>query len=189
MSASDHLPRAHVVHAISGRTRLVLPARRGDATFFANLADALRALPEVQAADAAPRAGSVVVRHDGGFARIADAAAAAGLFALAPAPPPVAVPARRRPRRRVPPLVLLAGGFAGLGAVQVARGRVAGNAVELLWNGFQAGQRLGRPRVSRMLIGLGLLQLVRGQVAGSASSLLFYALAARHFARERGDLA
>ncbi|HET9018030.1 MAG TPA: hypothetical protein VFN46_00490, partial [Acetobacteraceae bacterium] len=113
MSDPDSLPQAHVVHAIAGRTRLVVPARRGDPAFFANLADGLRGLPGVLAAGATPRVGSVVVRHAGAFAKVAEAAASAGLLALAPAPPPVSpVSPQRRALRRVPPLVLLAGSFA-----------------------------------------------------------------------------
>ena len=180
MPTPDMPPPAHVVHAVTGRTRLLVPARRGDATFFARIRDSMRAMAGVDAVAATPRAGSVVIRHRGPFAPLAAAAEAAGLFTLtaplAPAPRPAAA-------RRVPGLALAAGGLAGLSAVQLARGQVAGNAIELLWNGYQARTRLGLPAVARVLVGVGLVQLARGQVLGSATSLLFYALTARLLAR------
>lgn len=185
MSGPDRLPQAHVAHAVAGRTQLVVPARRGDTAFFATAVTALRAAAGVAAVAATPRLGSLVVRHAGDFAPVAAAARSAGLFAVSTPP---AVPARpRRAGRRLPALALVAGGLAGLGAMQAARGRFAGNAVELLWNGFQASRRLGLPSVSRALVGIGVLQLARGQVLGSASSLLFYALAARDLARDKRD--
>ena len=182
MPDADGPPEAHIVHALPGRTRLIVPARRGDAAFFADRGAALARLPGVTATGPNPRAGSIVVHHQGDFASVAAAAEAAGLLRVAALRARVAPRSRRRPRR-VPPMMLAAGGLAGLGAVQVLRGRIAGNAVEALWNAYQARRRLGMPRLSRLLVGVGLLQLARGEVLGPGVSLLFYALVARQMAR------
>jgi hypothetical protein len=184
MQAADMPPRAHIIHAVGGRTRLILPARRGDAGFFAALAESLRDQTDVESVATTPRAGSVVIRHRGPFAPVSAAAELAGLFAITDPPPPTR-PAGRP--RRVPALSLAVGGLAGLGAIQVARGQVAGNAVELLWNGYQAHARLGLPMLARALAGIGLIQLARGRALGSATSLLFYALSARQLARGRRE--
>lgn len=190
MSSSPAVPQAYLVHAVAGRTRLRVPARRGDADWFARVVARLGALPAVAGTAATPRLGTLIIRHDGAFAPLAAAAEAVGLFALAaplpPAPqPPVPAVARPRALPRVAPLSLVAGGLAGLAALQAARGQVAGNAVEIAWQGYHARVRLGLPMVSRLMIGVGLLQLLRGEVVGPASSLMFYALTARMLARER----
>lgn len=187
MSGADPLPAAHVVHAVPGRTRLIVPSRRGDAAFFAAATVQLGEAPGVAAVRANPRAGSLVARHAGGADAVAAAAREAGLFEVAPLPAEVApsAPARLHPQpRKVQPLMLAACGLAGLGVVQALRGRVAGNGVGMLWHAYQARQRFGMPGLSHLLVVLGLVQLARGQALGSAASLLFYALSARELARE-----
>jgi hypothetical protein len=188
MSGPENLPVAHVVHAVPGRTRLIVPARRGIADFFERATTALRRMEGVVAATASPRAGSLVVRHAGHFGSVAAAARAAGLFVVAPLPAPRLhlSPARVQPGRRpVPPLLLAAAGLAGLSVLQVMRGRGAGSAVEALWNAYQARSQLGMPKLAGVLMGVGLWQLARGEILGSGLSMLVYALSARQSARQQ----
>jgi hypothetical protein len=179
------LPQAHVAHSVSGRTRLLVPVRRGEGAFLHALAERIAALPEIEAAVAHPRTGSLVVHHAMPLAVLTARLREAGLLAVVPIPAPAAAPPRaRRPVASPSPLILVAGGMVGLGVVQAARGRLMGNAVETLWNAFQSRRRADHPAVAATLAAVGLLQLARGQVLGSAVSLFFYALTARRMAQE-----
>lgn len=55
---------AHLVHRAPGRYRLRIPRCRGDVAFFETLADVLSAMEEVEAVEANPRTGGVLIRHD-----------------------------------------------------------------------------------------------------------------------------
>lgn len=173
-------PLATVAHRLPGRTRLLVPARRGDAGFFADVIERARGLPAVRAAWANPITASLLLEHEGD----ADPIARELGFDLAPAPPA----RQRRPARRgrvasVAPLGAAAAGFGVLATLQLARGRLAGSATENLWNAFTALRTMRRPGLAVVLAGAGAIQLVRGQVLGSALSLAFYAVNARRMAR------
>lgn len=186
--APETLPTAQVAHALPGRTRLLFAARRGDAAWFSRVEAALRAQPGVRAAIASPRIGSLVIHHDVGCAPDGG-----GLFRVAQVTSTVAVPSRRgtqRGRKTVQPLRLAAGGLAGLGVIQVLRGRGAGSAVEAFWGALHVRRQLGMPRLAPLLVGVGLVQVARGEILGSGLSLLIYALTARHWTtgrRRRAD--
>jgi hypothetical protein len=178
------LPDAFTVHQVPGRTRLRVPARRGDRTYFAHIAQALALAPEVLLVRVNPSTGSILLLHTSPLQKLAGYAAEGGLFRLAAAP---AAPFRRatriEPRPRIAPLSLLSAGLAGLGVIQLARARVAGTAIEHLWGAYQASRTLGRPGVVATLAAIGVVQLARGRVLSPAVSLLSYALTARSFAR------
>lgn len=72
-----------------------------------------------------------------------------------------------------------------MGTYQLARGHVAGNAVENFWNANGAYATLRKPWISVALVGLGFYQLANRRVLGPAASLL-YALSARRMA-QTGD--
>jgi hypothetical protein len=164
---------AHVTHRLPGRTRLRIPAHRGDTAFFARLVEQARALPELRAARANPVTSSLLLEHEG---EIEPIARALGLDIVAPKPP---APRTRRPAEPVSPFGLAAIGFGAASVVQLARGRIAGDsAVENLWNGLTAFRALGRPGLAAVLAGVGLAQLARGRVLNSALSLAFYAASA-----------
>ena len=91
---ADPLPIAEIVHAMPGRARLRIAARRGDAVFFASVATGLSTIPGVHKVEVRPLTGSVVILHSRPFARIATAAREARLFdAGERRPPPPATPA------------------------------------------------------------------------------------------------
>jgi|APFre7841882724_1041349.scaffolds.fasta_scaffold15509_3 hypothetical protein len=124
------VPSAEILHSIDGRTRLRVPARAGDAPFFAALADSLVALDGVIAVRTRPLIGSVLVFHDGAFADIAARVKAANLVAIekAAAPSPAAASARTA---HAPAAGALAMG--ALGVFQLFQQRVLPPAITLFW--------------------------------------------------------
>jgi hypothetical protein len=177
-------PDAYTVHQVPGRTRLRVPARRGDRTYFAHVAQALTRAPEVLSVRVNPSTGSILLLHTSQLRKLAEHAAEAGLFRLAAAPvAPFRRPARIEPRPQIVPLSLLSAGLAGLAVIQLARARVAGAATEHLWGAYQASRILGKPGMVATLGAIGVMQLARGRVLSPAVSLLSYAVAARTFAR------
>jgi hypothetical protein len=123
----DTLPLAEVVHAIPGRARLRIPARRGDAVFFASVATGLSAIPGVFHAQVRPMTASIVIRHSAPLARIGEAAEKARLFALAIAatPPPSAF--------RIEPKAALVASLGVFALWQLTQGRVLPPALTLAW--------------------------------------------------------
>ena len=78
----DVLPRAAVIHAIDGRTRVRIADRRGDAAFFASVATVLSRMAGVKRAEVTPLTCGVLILHDGPLSRIGEAAEKARLFSL-----------------------------------------------------------------------------------------------------------
>ncbi|MDN5869628.1 MAG: hypothetical protein L0H73_02735 [Nitrococcus sp.] len=58
-------PRAELHHSIPGRTRLRLPARRGDVGYFTRLRAALEAIPGISEVRVNARIGGVTLLHPG----------------------------------------------------------------------------------------------------------------------------
>jgi len=140
---------AWVVHRIAGRLRLRLPDHKGDALFFATLAESARALPGVTGIRPNPLAASVVIEHEVVEAAHLDSMLGALGLELVEGGPPAE-----------PPLRALAGGFAEV--ERELRG-ITGNAADLRTLGFLA------------LATAGLVQAVRGHPFSAASSLLWHA--------------
>jgi hypothetical protein len=127
----DALPVAEVVHAMEGRTRLRIAARRGDTAFFASVATGLSTIAGVHHADVRPLTGSILLQHGLPVADIAAAAERAGLFKIADG---AAMPPTQDAARIDPKWVI----GAGLGVVaiwQLTQGRILPPAITLAWYG------------------------------------------------------
>jgi hypothetical protein len=120
------LPSAEVVHAMAGRTRLRIVGRRGDDAFFASIATGLSALQGVDHVDVRPLTGGVLIQHHLPFARVAEAASRARLFALGNSN------ARPDHHGSAPaPRTMVSIGLGAFALLQLVRGRVLPPAVTL----------------------------------------------------------
>ena len=125
----DTLPPAEIVHAVPGRARLRIAARRGDAVFFASIATGLSTIPGVSRVDVRPLTGSIVIRHAAPLARIGKAAEQGRLFVLAnvASAPPSA------PAMGIDPKIVAAAGLGAFALWQLAQGRILPPAITLAW--------------------------------------------------------
>lgn len=133
-----------------GRTRLKVPARRGDPAFFAAMAEKLRSGPGVITVAANPYVGSLLVHHQCTLAELTRYSREYGLFELdTRAQPPVALSQTMAHRhqhatdivdRILGPEVdmrsLATLGLALMALAQLASGQVAPPAITLLWYTF-----------------------------------------------------
>lgn len=173
-------PIAILEHEIPRRLRLRIPERRGDASFFQWVVEALSQHSEIEEIVANPLTGSLLVHHSGSAQAILAAATEQRLFE-------VGRTNRRKansttPRTKPTPLDPVATGLSGLALFQVARGQVAGSAAENFWNAYGAQRILGRPEIVAGFALLGIVQVLRGRLFSSAASLLFYSLVMRQLA-------
>lgn len=76
------LPVAHVAHRIPQRTRLRIPAHRGDHDYFQQLKKALECCPGVREVETNPLTAGLLLRHDAPLEEIGAFAEAQELFAL-----------------------------------------------------------------------------------------------------------
>ena len=121
------LPSAVVVHAMAGRTRLRIEARRGDNAFFASIATGLSALQGVDHVGVRPLTGGVLIQHHLPLPQVAEAAARARLFTLAGSD------AARPPYRAAltDPRTMVAIGLGAFALLQLMRGRILPPAITL----------------------------------------------------------
>jgi hypothetical protein len=140
-----------IAHQTSGRVRIDLPAKRGDAAYFSTLSQQMAGLDEVLAVRTNPVTGSVIVEYDGPFdallRRLDDMAvdiltqpAPAGTGAsrggaVAGASP---LPYRLVSGRQVHPMLLVGLAFGAIGLVQMIRGQVLVPAVSAFWYAARA---------------------------------------------------
>lgn len=165
-------------HASPGRIRLRFPHQRGNTQFFEQLAGMVGQHPSIVEARANPRTGSLLIRHTSTLDELGHAAVQMGLISET-ALKNIQQGKRHRPSMwkalmRAPsnaPLLLIA----GLSAVRILRGRVAGPASEHFWHAYIMAQRR-LPLVALTQAMLGVVQASRGVVLGSASSLIVYAI-------------
>ncbi len=75
------LPEARIVHRMSGRMRVRVPSRRGDAAYFANVEETLRVAPGVEQVRADSLTGGVLILHRADPVALVAYAAQRGLFA------------------------------------------------------------------------------------------------------------
>jgi hypothetical protein len=123
------LPQAEIVHAMPGRARLRIPARRGDAVFFASVATGLSTIAGIDKVEARPMTGSILIHHGAPLARVTEAAEKARLFVIAPsAEAPSFVEALP-----LDPKMIAGIGLAVLAMWQVTQGRVLPRAGTLAW--------------------------------------------------------
>jgi hypothetical protein len=125
----EALPAAEIVHAMAGRTRLRIAARRDDAVFFASVATGLSSIAGVDRVETRPLTGGILIHHSAPFARVAKAAEKARLFVLtkAEAPLPLAEAGELDPR------MVVGIGLAVLALWQLTQGRVLPRATTLAW--------------------------------------------------------
>ena len=176
MNASIH--DVTVEHILPGRVRLRFRSKRGDLPFFKELVELISQFAAVEAIDANPQTGGVLIRHSATREELLVFASLSGLLDPSSFAPPDGSSAGAagqagdpaRGRRSLPAL-----GFVALAIIQALRGRVLGSATEQFWHGggLMAHKH---PAAGVALIALGLLQLLSGQVLAPASSLLTYAL-------------
>lgn len=147
------MPTAYVVHSLPGRLRLKIPARRGDAGYFAALSAALRACPGVQSVETNAMTAGVLIHYPPPLtaADLAAAAAAAAPLDLEYGSPPVRSVAEN-----------LAAQFQRADSVlrRGSGGQVDFRSVSVL-----------------TLLGLALYQLARGEILQPAVPLLLGAMA------------
>lgn len=184
------IPAATIAHRLPDRTRLRIAEKRGDEGYFAEAAERLCACTGIHGVAANPRTGSLLIDHEADRLQpILAAARRDGLFRVDAIGSPSARAEGGAADVRAEMLSAASTVFATLGLVQLGRGRIAGNTVEALWNGYGAAATLRQPWLSAALVGLGLYQLLNGQFLGSAASLFFYSASARHLSRASGGAA
>lgn len=147
---------AYLAHRMPGRARLRLPDRRGDAGFFAELAERLAECEGIARIEANPRTGSVLITHAGDLEAILGFGERQGLFALFSREPREPSMAKR-----------LHAEFQG---VSEGLSRATGGQLDLAMAVFV------------LLVSGAFVQLLRGNVFGPTTTLLWYAsslLAAR----------
>lgn len=137
---ADTLPVAEIVHAMAGRARLRIAARRGDAVFFAAVATELSTIAGVHKVEVRPLTGSLVIQHSPPLEPIATAAQEARLFVLGKAsavPPPIATV-------RIAPRALVGLGLGALAVWQLTAGKILPPAITLAWYAAGLTGRLAR---------------------------------------------
>lgn len=159
-------PRAHLVHHMPHRSRLRVPAYRGDRASLQRVADRLGAAPGVSSVEINPQTGSLLVHHRGTvsalftygrdnalFQSSAEVSVARTLSASINA----AISAVDRFLKEssgghltLP--IVLAMAFLGLAASQIMRGRFSGSTVQLLLLALHAAaMSAARPAAERQL--------------------------------------
>jgi hypothetical protein len=126
---SSELPIAKVVHTMSGRARLRIPERRGDAVFFASVATGLATIGGVHKVEVRPLTGSIVLRHGPPLERIGKAAREARLFVMED---PSHAPAQAADMP-IDPRVVVGLGMGVLSLWQLLEGRILPPAITLAW--------------------------------------------------------
>jgi hypothetical protein len=143
------IPTATLAHCTSDRVRLRVHAKRGDASYFDRLHEALSQCPGIRQLDVNPLTGSVVLHHSLEVDDIAGFGRANDLFEL-----------DGSPDGGEAPLTRLRQAFAGIDGrlVESTQGRV-----DLATLGFA------------LCVGGAVLQLARGNTLAPASTLVWYA--------------
>ncbi len=144
-----------IAHQTSGRVRIDLPAKRGDAAYFSTLSQQMAGLDEVLAVRTNPITGSLIVEYDGPFdtllrrfddmavdilaqpaaaSKVGGSAAGKGGTPAGASP----LPYRLVSGRQVHPMLLVGLAFGALGLVQVVRGQVLVPALSAFWYAARA---------------------------------------------------
>lgn len=175
MTDTDEPALAAVVHTVPGRTRLRVPERQRDPTYFADVARRFSDHPLVKRVVVNPHTASILLQHDGTIdAIVADFPDTLKLVAYAVPARSVAVRMSQFSPANLHQLLVLA--CLLLSAYQIRRGRFFGTATENFWNALSARRKLKKPGAAIALLAAGIVQLARGQVLSPAASLAFYAL-------------
>lgn len=146
--------RAVVAHRLPGRVRLSIAERRGDAGYFAALANQFAGLDGVRAVKPNAAAGSIVlefsgaldelIRRSGAVFELAVGAAEAG--SLAPSAPAPAF--NLVSGRDINPMFMAGVLFTFMGLVQSLRGRLGVPGLTAFWYATTTFQQAGMPVVT-----------------------------------------
>jgi hypothetical protein len=153
------LPFATVSHTLQDRTRFRIPARKGDAAFFAAVEKTLTAHAQIHQVVANPLTGSVLVQHNLALTDLARYAQEQQLFTVE-----AKAPASRA-------LNLASGSIDQVDHLLQRTTQGAFDLTELLFVG---------------LIAAAIIQFLRGKVFAPATTLLSYAATLLVFHRTRG---
>jgi hypothetical protein len=123
------LPEAEIVHAMPGRMRLRIPARRGDAVFFASVATGLSTIAGIDKVGTRPLTGSILIHHNAPLARVTEAAEKARLFVVTPRAASPGFPEAIS----LDPRMVVGLGLGVLALWQLTQGRVLPRAATLAW--------------------------------------------------------
>jgi len=160
----ETLPQAHIVHQLRGRVRLRIKDRREDPDYFMDLCRRLEALEGVEAVNANPTTGSVLLLHPGcAYERLQPQLVALELFEFVEVPPPA--------RSALSPVFegvaridegLAAGtsgnydlrtlavlGLLGVAVHQLYRGNIVGPAIPMLITALDLARQIAPPPVDR----------------------------------------
>lgn len=163
-----------IEHTIPGRMRLRYREERRNIGFFQGLAHELEQLPVVSRVVANPLTGSVLIFHSGSPIEIAARAGAVSGAARSEERQGAANRMRNRYfPSHIPDVKFLA--LLGVSLLQIARGRVASNALNQFWFAERAAS-VGQSALALGMAGLGIAQLFRGRWLGSAATVLMYNL-------------
>jgi len=140
---------AYVTHAVPGRTRIKIPAKRGNGLFFAQLESGLQKCPDIASIQVNHRAGSALItfRAEGSLASVSRYARQHKLFRLENDPPPLKSVGEILADQLAQVNRLIGAGSRGhidlqtlffflflvLGMQQVWRGQIMQPAIPLLW--------------------------------------------------------
>jgi neutral trehalase len=144
---------AMLVHAIPGRMRMRIPAKRGNASFFSNLSDALHRIEIIHAVHANPSTGSVVVQHSENMYSL--------LQQIQEQVPSLVIennqakkggtPLKVRPfrvvtGRKLSPMFMVGTALTALGLVQTVRGNIAVPSITAFWYAFETFRQSRKTR-------------------------------------------
>jgi hypothetical protein len=150
---------AVVAHRTSGRVRLRIREKRGDEAFFFELSELLQEIDTVQAVRANAMTGSVVIEYAGDFDGLAELMKTRDIIVekgQEPAASPVKesgttrlsapIPLNIVSGREITPMFMIGVLLAGVGVVQIFRGRVLVPAMSGFWMAMVAFCQSGRAR-------------------------------------------
>ncbi len=126
---SDTIPIAIVAHTIPGRTRLRIPARRGDTVFFASLATTLSAMAGIYRVTVQPVTAGILLEHGKPLQKLLAAVEDAQLFRVSESwtPQSKAEPVTLDAR------LLIGVGMGAFALWQLTQGRILPPAMTLGW--------------------------------------------------------
>ena len=149
------LPRADIVHALPGRSRIRVRDRQHDTEFFEHVVSTLRGMEGVGDVTANAITGSVLIVHRDSWEALGAYAREHQLFELSPPP----APSPPGPRKRLP--------------------RTVGDALQSADIGLQFKTR-GRADLASVTFGAliagAVVQAFRGQLLPASATLVAYAL-------------
>lgn len=144
--------RAVIAHWISGRVRLLIPDKRGDAEYFRKLSSEFSDVNGLQKVKVNPTTGSLILEFTGGVEGIVQRALMRDLFRIdamkIPQDAPASLGLDTNPihlvsNRKIDAMFMLASALGAAGVVQIMRGKIFSPALALFWYAQQAFRQSG----------------------------------------------